>query len=257
MPRPLLLAFLLVAAGGLVALVFAQAPASPAHHPTHDEPAAGDSLKDILTPLQYHVTQENGTEPPFQNAYWDHHEPGIYVDIVSGEPLFSSLDKFDSGTGWPSFTRPLEPDNIRRETDASLGMMRNEIRSVGADSHLGHVFPDGPGPTGDRFCINSVSLTFDDGPKTPGKTAQSKQPASKPPPAIHHRRRRCSCAVRAVATNPRSSREAWSYRSRAPRSSICCAIAFGVSSIAGLSAMALSDWCVDAMRCDISPSVAV
>jgi peptide methionine sulfoxide reductase msrA/msrB len=119
-----------------------------------------DDLRERLTPLQFHVTQENGTERPFDNAYWDNKRAGIYVDVVSGEPLFSSTDKYESGTGWPSFTRPLEPDNIVEREDRTLLMPRTEVRSAGADSHLGHVFPDGPEPAGLRYCINSAALRF-------------------------------------------------------------------------------------------------
>jgi peptide-methionine (R)-S-oxide reductase len=122
---------------------------------------SAEELRKRLTREQYEVTQREGTEAPFQNPYWDEHRPGIYVDVVSGEPLFTSLDKYDSGTGWPSFVRPIDSGAVTTRTDRHLGMKRTEVRSKLADSHLGHVFDDGPAPTGLRYCINSAALKLD------------------------------------------------------------------------------------------------
>jgi methionine-R-sulfoxide reductase len=127
---------------------------------SHYQKPTDDQLRKSLTREQYEVTQHDGTEAPFHNAYWDNHRPGIYVDVVSGEPLFSSLDKFDSGTGWPSFTRPIGPDHITTRTDHKLLLPRTEVRSRLAGSHLGHVFEDGPAPAGLRYCMNSAALRF-------------------------------------------------------------------------------------------------
>jgi peptide methionine sulfoxide reductase msrA/msrB len=165
-PLPLaVLVTLVAAAAGGGALVAWAAPgqpgaAGPAASPARTARPSAAELRKRLTPLQYEVTQNGGTEPPFRNSFWNNHAAGLYVDVVSGEPLFSSRDKFDSGTGWPSFTRPIEGGRVVERSDRSHGMTRVEVRSRDADSHLGHLFDDGPPPAGARYCINSAALRF-------------------------------------------------------------------------------------------------
>ena len=142
---------------GLAGLVGGAANASEQGEPM---PLSEEELKKRLTSAQYHVLRENGTEAPFLNAYWNNKRPGLYVDVITGVPLFASTDQFKSGTGWPSFTRPIAPDTLEERADAGHGMTRTEVRSKSSDSHLGHVFDDGPAPTGLRYCINSAALRF-------------------------------------------------------------------------------------------------
>jgi len=155
----LMIGSILLIVGVIATLALARRRATAAEASAFEKPDQA-ALKQKLSPLQYKVTQEEGTEPPFRNEYWDNHEAGIYVDVVSGEPLFSSLDKYDSGTGWPSFLKPLEPANIHTKVDHRLFSERTEVRSAHAGSHLGHVFDDGPAPTGQRYCMNSAALRF-------------------------------------------------------------------------------------------------
>ena len=163
-PRALLVALVAIASAACSDGAVAQSSVAMAkgdHKVTdsYKKPSEGE-LKKKLSPIQFEVTQKEGTERPFQNEFWDNHEDGIYVDVVSGEALFSSRDKFESGTGWPSFTRPLVTQNVKTKTDRQFGMSRTEVRSAHADSHLGHLFDDGPKPTGQRYCMNSASMRF-------------------------------------------------------------------------------------------------
>ena len=175
-PAPvLLLACLLAACGAPSAEERPVASVAEGADMTSFKKPSDEELKQRLTPQQYEVTQHEATEPPFRNEFWDNHEPGIYVDVVSGEPLFSSTDKFDSGTGWPSFFDPFDGDHISFLEDRAHGMTRTEIRCRRCQGHLGHVFPDGPPPTGHRYCMNSAALEFfPEGQEPPQHTANGR-----------------------------------------------------------------------------------